>query len=431
MSNLFFREGGLPGHTGMKVMLATPAYDSPDSAYVEAIERSQAALKEVGIESAYLLLQGNCHVDDARNNIVRQFLASNCTHLLFIDADVNWDMKGLLRLTSRKHCDIVGGVYPYRRKSENFPVRIMNERQPDDTGLLEVEGLPTGFMMISRSVLATLAETAIKYWEKNEQTALLFERTVGENGTRWGGDINFCNRAKAEGFKLWADCEIRLGHVTKIIHRDGLGAYLRRHADFTLEHVVGRVREGTAQPDVDYEEIFDWANNPFAADPGVLALVTGAARQTRGPIIEAGSGLSTILMAAANPENEVFSLEHDDTWAQQTYNWVKRLKLTNVNIACLPLDPETGWYQIEKFELPEKFALGFCDGPPRKHANRGHFFDRLAHRCAVVIADDVADDIKYGMNLDAWAQNNDWSIQLEGRAAILQLNSRPREQVAA
>jgi acetone carboxylase gamma subunit len=42
------------------------------------------------------LLSGNCHVDDARNSVVREFLASDCTELVFIDADVSWEPETLV-----------------------------------------------------------------------------------------------------------------------------------------------------------------------------------------------------------------------------------------------------------------------------------------------------------------------------------------------
>ena len=72
MSNLFYDEGEKA--TGQKVMLATTAYDTTAPGYVFSIQRSRAALDKANIQSAYLLLSGNCHVDDARNIVVQNFL---------------------------------------------------------------------------------------------------------------------------------------------------------------------------------------------------------------------------------------------------------------------------------------------------------------------------------------------------------------------
>ena len=115
MSNRFYDSG--PSATGQKVFLATTAYDSPDASYTFSIARSREALTAAGIQSAYYLLQGNCHVDDARNAVVRDFLESDCTELVFLDADVSWEPDALVELCKINR-DLVGGVYPYRRESE-------------------------------------------------------------------------------------------------------------------------------------------------------------------------------------------------------------------------------------------------------------------------------------------------------------------------
>ena len=108
-----------------KVMLAVPTYDKPDTSLTFALARSRQALSEAGIQSALLILEGNCHVDDARNSIVRDFLESDCTELVFLDADVTFEPKDLVQLCGRD-VDIVGGVYPYRREGgQNMPVRLM------------------------------------------------------------------------------------------------------------------------------------------------------------------------------------------------------------------------------------------------------------------------------------------------------------------
>jgi hypothetical protein len=64
MSNHFYEEG--PPATGKKVLLAVPTYDKPDTSLTFSLARSREALTEAGIQSALLILEGNCHVDDAR-----------------------------------------------------------------------------------------------------------------------------------------------------------------------------------------------------------------------------------------------------------------------------------------------------------------------------------------------------------------------------
>lgn len=414
MSNHFYDEGE-PAR-GQKVLLATPAYATTSAAHTFAIARSREALHAAGVQTAYLILQGNCHVDDGRNSIVRDFLESDCTDLVFLDADVDWEPKDLVQLCQRD-LDIVGGVYPYRREGgENMPVRMMPGAVERD-GLLEVEGLPTGFMKIKRHVLERMAVIAPKYFDKIYETALIFDRpTPGADKTRWGGDVDFCNRWRAMGGRIFADCELRLGHTATVIVRDSLGAHIRRLSGATLAHVIPKIRAGT-ETDADYNEVFRYAGNNYAADAGVLALLTGVARKCRGPIIETGSGLSSVLMAAATSET-VYSLEHLDHYATQTYAWAEEAGIAgNLGICCAPL--KDFWYDIEKFPLPQKFALGFCDGPPRMYGTRMKFFDVLAPRCSVIVVDDIKSDNNYARAVHEWAAANGRTVTILGRAALI------------
>lgn len=416
MSNQFYDEG--EPATTQKVLLATTAYGTTSAAYTFAIARSRQVLEVAGIQTAYLLLQGNCHVDDARNSVVRDFLESDCTELLFLDADVDWEPKDLLQLC-RRDLDVVGGVYPYRREGgEDMPVRMMHGVDAGSIrdGLLEVEGLPTGFLKIKRHVIEKLAALAPRYFDKVYETALVFDRpTPGPDKTRWGGDIDFCNRWRALGGKLYADVELRLGHSGTIIVRDSLAAHIRRLSQTTLAYVIPRIREGT-ETEADYNEAFKYGGNAYAADAGVLALVTGVARKCRGPIIETGSGLSSVFMGAVS-DSQVYALEHLEQYAAQTVAWCEEAGVSNVGVCFAPM--KDYWYDLDKFDLPNKFALGFCDGPPRMFGTRGRFFDVIAPRCSALIVDDVKSDHNYLRKVYEWAAANGRTVQLHGRAALI------------
>lgn len=421
MSAHFYDEGQQA--TGQKVLLATPSYDKPAAAYTFAIARSREALHSAGIQTAYLLLQGNVHVDDARNSIVRDFLESDCTELLFLDADVDWEPKALVQICERD-LDIVGGVYPYRREGgENMPVRMMPGATIID-GLLEVEGLPTGFMKIKRHVLEKMAAVAPKYFDKIYETALVFDRpTPGEDKTRWGGDVDFCNRWRAMGGRIYADADLRLGHTATVVVRDSLAGHIRRLSGQTLTHVIPRVRAGI-ETEEDYNEAFQYAANNYAADAGVLAVVTSVARKCRGPIIETGSGLSSVFMGAVTDQT-VYSLEHSERYAAQTVTWCEEAGVANVGVCCALL--KDFWYDVDQFELPKKFALGFCDGPPRMYGTRMKFFEVLAPRCEVIVVDDIKSDNNFARSVNAWAEANDRMMQVLGRTALLTRQSHWRQ----
>lgn len=415
MSQLFHDEGP-PAAGGKKVFLATTSYGSPDASYTYAMSRSREALTAAGIPSAYFLLVGHCHVDDARNVVVRNFLESDCSELMFLDADVSWTPEALVQICQRD-LDLVGGVYPYRRESQNMPVRMLNTQFPDETGLLEVEGLPTGFMKIKRRVLEQIAKSSITHMDKTEETAQVFERLTTPDKTRWGGDIVFCNKWRAMGGKIYADTELRLGHAGTVVYKDSFGAYLRRVGGLTMQHLIPKFRDGTEAP-TDYDEAYQLCPNVWGADAGVLSLCVGVARKCRGPIIEAGSGLSSVLMAVTNPEQEVHALEHSEYYASRTKQLAKECGADNLTVHCVPSDDL--WYDLGAANIKhKKFALGFCDGPPRIHGTRMRFLDEIAPACSVVIVDDYGTDLKCAGKVNDWALINNRSVQRLGRAALL------------
>lgn len=401
-----------PPLVGQKVMLATTVYDRTDDGYTFAIASSREALHQRGIKSAYFLLQGNCHVDDARNEVVKEFLASDCTDLVFLDADVVWEPGDLLRLCTRD-ADVVGGVYPYRHEGrEGMPVRLLEGSPEPNDGLVEVEGLPTGFIRIRRPVLEALADRAESYPSPSGDVPLVFERTL-EAGTRWGGDLNFCRKWRALGGKVLADYELRLGHAAKTVLYDSLGAWLRRRDGSTLRHVVEKVRAG-AETYEDMAEARRFMNNPWTASETLLLTAVKLARRAEDFIIEAGSGLSTVLMAAAS-KRTVFALEHDPHHANVLRHLAELSGVSNIGL-CM-CEVKDGWYDLSGKSLPEHFTFGLNDGPPRQIGDRLRFFERLS--VDTVLCDDT-DDLAYMTALRQLA--NDTGKRLESvspRVAIL------------
>jgi predicted O-methyltransferase YrrM len=418
MSNLFFDAG--PSASGQKVMLATTSYDNPDSSYVFSIASSREALHKAGVPTAYLLLQGNCHVDDARNTVVRDFLVSDCTDLVFLDADVSWEPESLVALC-KFDCDLVGGVYPYRRDrhgKQSMPVRnLRGVYVPDESGLLEVEGLPTGFMRIRRHVLERMAAESPSFRkDASGPVPLLFERDIW-NGERRGGDIHFCMKWRAMGGKLYAAAEMRLGHCGEQIVRDSLAANLRRQAGLTLGHVAEIIRDGKETAET-YAEAREAMDNPWGAQTDVLFLAVGLARKARGPIIEAGSGLTTILMAAANPDQTVWCLEHHPVYALKLEHMAYQAGVKNIALVTCPI--KDGWYDVaaDLPHMPKRFAVGLIDGPPRLLGDRMKFFDVFGDCCEAFLADD-ADDAGYAATLTTWADNNGRALKIYDRAAVI------------
>lgn len=414
----FFQDDGEAAKGRRKICLATTAYENPSAAYTFSIQRSREALHKTGLLTAYYLLSGNCHVDDARNSIVQEFLLSDCTDLVFLDADVCWEPEALLKLCDFD-VDVVGGVYPYRRDDEqskaNMPVVMFpGQVDADERGLIEVAGLPTGFMRIRRHVLESLYRDADKYWnrtDRRKEVGIIFERTF-KDGVRLGGDLSFCKKWIERGGLVYAAADLHLGHVAKSIVYDSLGAALRRQGGETLRHLAKCVREGTFKPEL-FSEARRAYSNPFMAMEDVLTICAVMGRKSEGPVIEAGSGLTSVVLGAATNE-PVYCLEHDESWAVQTEKMLKDAGVENVTVLRSRI--VDGWYDVPA-GLPSEFALGLNDGPPRTQGSRMGFFPRFGNTPSIICDD--ADDKGYGDALSAWCAERGRRIDFVERAAVI------------
>src|SRR5687767_1370041 len=95
---------------GPGTFLAVAAYDGLSAPFVHSLFSSQANIPHrMDLE----IFSGNCHVDDGRNRLVRDFLETDCEQLIFLDADVFW-LDAELKKLIEHDADIVAGIYPMK-----------------------------------------------------------------------------------------------------------------------------------------------------------------------------------------------------------------------------------------------------------------------------------------------------------------------------
>jgi hypothetical protein len=295
-----------------------------------------------------------------------------------------------------------------------MPVRHLPQITVDDDGLIEVEGLPTGFMRIKRHVIETMASTAKHFLkDKGKPHPVLFERDYFGGGRR-GGDIHFCMIWREMGGKVFAAPELRLGHAGSMVLKDSLGASLRRQGNSTLRWLVEQI--ATRQDGLDtYIEACKASGNRWGAPADILQVAANLARVTEWPILELGTGLSTIVLAAAT-KHKVWAVEHDPEYAQKLEGMVASAGLSNVTLVTAEI--KDSWYDLENVDLPVQFGFAFVDGPPRSGTDRMKFFDALGGRSRYILCDD-ADDPKYANKLRAWARKHERKIEFDDRSALI------------
>ena len=409
MSRLVYAAAPSTGGAAQRVFLATPVYGTGMCAgYASSMFKTAHALAAAGIDAEFAIEEGNCHVDDARNFLVRRFLESPATDLFFIDADLTWEAADVVRLLGHD-CDVVGATYRLKQFGpEIYPV-VKDAAEPREDGLMRVNGLPTGFLRIKRKVLEELANASESYptskdWPGRPQIPIIFERAI-RDGMRWGGDTNFCRKWVDRGGTVWLDPEPGFEHRGEYNWRGSMGTHLRNQrdgAEGVIRDGLEKIRDGREGTHTLFDMVAAWDNGPWAVTEELMVAALQFARNTTGPVLECGSGLSTLLLAAAvGPEREVWALEHNSEWAAK----VAAYGLPNVKLWTAPLMDygDFEWYQTPP-NLPEQFGLVVCDGPTRgTRGGRSGLRHLMAERIvpgAGLIFDDA--DQSYLAELEAW-----------------------------
>ncbi|HEY5132121.1 MAG TPA: class I SAM-dependent methyltransferase [Candidatus Krumholzibacteriaceae bacterium] len=111
-----------------------------------------------------------------------------------------------------------------------------------------------------------------------------------------------------------------------------------------------------------------WGNASMSAWVDFIRAFLRCARETEGPILECGSGLSTVLLGlvAARTGKRVYSLEHHAIWADRARRVLRTYGIASVEILVSDLRSygAYSWYDPPLDILPKNFSLVVCDGPP-------------------------------------------------------------------
>jgi hypothetical protein len=172
--------------------------------------------------------------------------------------------------------------------------------------------------------------------------------------------------------------------------------------------------------DLLHDLVHGW-NNPWSAQEEYIQAFLRSARSAPGPILECGSGLSTILLGAVAQRtgNRVWCLEHDRDWSLKLRRSLDRYLIGSVEI-CLSAIVDYGsysWYAPPLGELPNDFALAVCDGPPgTTPGGRYGFLPVMGSRCrpgCEILLDD-ANRLSEQEVLERWARELGTSFAIEG-----------------
>ena len=149
------------------------------------------------------------NVDQVRN-LIADWVVKGYDYLFSVDSDISFPPDTLKRLLNHD-VDVVSGLYIQRKPGEhtleiyettatggtaNIPYDRLRGR-----GLVEIAGCGFGCVLVKAEVMQTIGYPQFKY-----HSAIDHRDTVSE-------DTDFCTKARANGFHIWADTEILCDHT--------------------------------------------------------------------------------------------------------------------------------------------------------------------------------------------------------------------------
>lgn len=248
------------------LFVATPMYGGNCTGfYARAMSELSVLCTKYGINMQIYYLFNESLITRARNYAVDEFLRSNCTHMMFIDADIVFDANsviGMLALSDHEdpnnEYDILAGPYPKKVISwekikmavdkgmadedptqlENYvgdyvfnPVPNQNGSQMVDLGRpMEVLEAGTGFMLIKRKTFERFAEaygdiksykpdhTRTAHFDGSREIIAYFDTPICPDTKRYlSEDYMFCQWSRKIGMKVWLCPWIQLKHVGMMV----------------------------------------------------------------------------------------------------------------------------------------------------------------------------------------------------------------------
>lgn len=230
------------------VFIGTPMYGGMCSGfYMQSILQLQAVLSQRGYEVALSMMFNESLITRGRNALAHQFLKSECTHLLFIDADILFNPEHVAWLFDADK-DVICGIYPKKEINWHSVEQAVKNGVPTDqlkhhTGSwvinlvnyqatvdvpqnepLEVWAGGTGMMLIKRKVFEKMKEWVPSYlndvtdlhnaMQPRERIYEFFATSI-EPGTErlLSEDYHFCRVWREHGGKIYAAPWMDLGHI--------------------------------------------------------------------------------------------------------------------------------------------------------------------------------------------------------------------------
>jgi len=226
----------------VRLAICTPTHDfKPDALFNQSMFETKKLLQGWGLPFVEFYSHGGSHIGKARERVTwdamhsRAWGGQGCTHILMIDADMEWPPELVMRLLAADldYCAAVG----FRKQDTPSPCCNFlpgpQEFHPV-TEFLKVQAAGTAFVLLKRSVIDRMcaAYPRLKYNtgpNGPDEYALFLDLYPDEaDGERLSEDFAFSARWRKMGGDVWVDPKAELGHVGRKVYRGRVADFFER-----------------------------------------------------------------------------------------------------------------------------------------------------------------------------------------------------------
>ncbi len=226
----------------MDITIGLPMYGGAGGLTVRSLLSLQAALLNAGHNVFFDIESGGSIITKVRNRIARRFLESGNDYLVFIDSDMVFDAKDVLKLVE-SDADVCCLNYLFKRPNTKWTSRPELDKEGQVQAIREKgsvwvksEACGTGLTAIHRRAMVKMADNynKLEYDDDGEQTLALFDFAV-INGHYYGEDYLFCKRWKDIGGDIWTLTDATVGHLGETSYTGNYYDYLKGGSNGTSQ----------------------------------------------------------------------------------------------------------------------------------------------------------------------------------------------------
>lgn len=214
------------------LLICYPCYDGMCNVKsMEAIMGTVVLCTASDIQCEFFPLTSESLISRGRNVCIGRFLNSKCSHMMFIDSDIVFHPKDVLKML-QNDCGVICGNYPKKMFKTS---ELDCENVIPDEAMTQVEGeihvskyAPTGFMMIKRETIQRLIEDNPDKKYRNDISGYKMHTIglnefynlfpIGVEGNRYvSEDYGFCILCDESKIDVYIDKSIKLYHIGRYI----------------------------------------------------------------------------------------------------------------------------------------------------------------------------------------------------------------------